>query len=323
MPIHVIEYFEKHAAAPVTLLGQGMEGTVYDLGNGLVGKVWFDRTADEVVPMQAFLAELGEQELPFRTPEITVVDSVEGHAVSVEKRLSGTPLRDLLESGAMSQQEGLELFLDVVGALGRTEAGPAARALPLLGESPLTRGSLLGGSPMAGEWGEGLAELVRQRAVKSCEYLAGDVENFEELLEQVLAGLSAVRLDQARVVHGDICTPNLLVDTRDGGDARDRGIGGDRQVALLDWGFFSTAGDNTFDASTAAAFYDMYSPAARSIDDLLTNRFEELGHDRDRMYLYRAAYSIATATVYSPTAADGHYTWCVGNLSREDIRAAL
>ncbi|MEV8378057.1 aminoglycoside phosphotransferase family protein [Kribbella sp. NPDC056861] len=300
MAIHVIEYFEKHAAAPVTLLGQGMEGTVYDLGNGLVGKVWFDRTADEVLPMQAFLAELGEQELPFRTPEISVVDSVEGHAVSVEKRLSGTPLRDLLESGAVSQQEGLELFVEVVGALGRTEAGAAARALPLLGERPLQ-----------GEWGEGLAEVVRQRAVKSCEYLAAEVEDFEELLERVLAGLSVVSLDQEQIVHGDICTPNLLVDTNSS------------QIALLDWGFLSTAGDNTFDASTAAAFYDMYSPAARSIDDLLTDRFEAIGHDRERMYLYRAAYSIATATIYSPTAADGHYTWCVANLNREDLRAAL
>jgi hypothetical protein len=97
----------------------------------------------------------------------------------------------------------------------------------------------------------------------------------------------------------------------------------DGQIALLDWGFFTTAGDNTFDASTAAAFYDMYSPVARTIDDLLLDRFEAQGHDRDRMYLYRAAYSIATATIYSPTAADGHYTWCVNNLNRKDLRAAL
>lgn len=66
----------------------------------------------------------------------------------------------------------------------------------------------------------------------------------------------------------------------------------------------------------------MYSPKARDFDDLLLDRFEQLGHSRDRMYLYRAAYAIATATIYSP-AADGHYVWCVGNLKRKDLRAAL
>ncbi|WBQ07487.1 aminoglycoside phosphotransferase family protein [Kribbella sp. CA-293567] len=294
-----VEYFERHASGAVRLLGQGMEGAVYDLGGGLVGKLWFDRAADEIAPLQAFLVELGEQELPFRTPRITRVDSLDGHAVSVEKRLGGRPLRDVLESGALSERDGLELFVEMVEALGRTRAGAATKALPLLGEAAAP-----------GEWGERLAELVRQRAVQSCEYLATDVENFEELLAQVLAGLSAIRLEQAQIVHGDICTPNVLVDD-------------DVRLALLDWGFFTTAGDNTFDASTAAAFYDMYSPAARTVDDLLVQRFEALGHDRDRMYLYRAAYAIATATIYSPTAADGHYTWCVGNLNRADIRAAL
>jgi aminoglycoside phosphotransferase (APT) family kinase protein len=293
-----VEYFEQHASAPVTLLGQGMEGAVYDLGGGMVGKVWFNRTADEVLPLQAFLGELNQQDLPFRTPDITVVDSVDDRAVSIERKLTGTPLREALERGVMTQQQGLDLFVDVVTALGKTKAGPATKALPLLGETPAQ-----------GEWGEALAELVRQRAIKSREYLSADVEGFDDLLQRALAKLDALRLDNHQIVHGDICTPNLLVD--------------DGQIALLDWGFFTTAGDNTFDASTAAAFYDMYSPAARTIDDLLLDRFEARGHDRDRMYLYRAAYSIATATIYSPTAADGHYTWCVNNLNRKDLRAAL
>ncbi|WP_020386356.1 aminoglycoside phosphotransferase family protein [Kribbella catacumbae] len=293
-----IEYFEQHAAGPVALIGQGMEGAVYDLGNGLVGKVWFNRTAAEVLPVQAFLAELNQQDLPFRTPDITVVDTVDGQAVSIERKLTGTPLSEALETGAVTQEQGLDLFVDVVTALSKTTAGPASKALPLLGETSAQ-----------GEWGDALAELVRQRALKSCEYLAADVDGFDNLLQQVLANLSAVRLERPQIVHGDICTPNLLVD--------------DDQVALLDWGFVTTAGDNTFDASTAAAFYDMYSPAARAIDDQLVDRFEVIGHSRDRMYLYRAAYAIATATIYSPTAADGHYTWCVENLRRKELRAAL
>ncbi|MEV6414660.1 phosphotransferase [Kribbella sp. NPDC051718] len=295
----VMQYFEAHASAPVVLLGQGMEGAVYDLGEGLAGKVWFERVADDVLPLQAFLAELGRQELPFLTPHIVAVDTAAGRAVSIERRLTGTPLRQALESGVMSQQEGLDLFVEVVAALGRTTAGPAARALPLLGGIELA----------PGEWGTALAELVRQRAVGSSEYLAKDVDGFDELLERVLAGLAAVQVDKPQIVHGDLCTPNILVS--------------DGQAALLDWGFFTTAGDNTFDAATAAGFYDMYGPEARAIDDLLFDRFEGLGHSRERMHLYRAAYAICTATIYSSTGADGHYTWCVENLRREDLRAAL
>ncbi|GAA3564034.1 hypothetical protein GCM10022235_35650 [Kribbella ginsengisoli] len=294
-----LQYFEERAAAPVTLIGQGMEGAVYDLGDGLAGKIWFERSVSEVRPLQAFLGELSQQGLPFRTPEIVVVDDIGGRAVSIEKKLTGTPLQQALENGAVSRQQGTELFVDIVTALETTTAGPAAAALPLLG----------GVEPAAGEWGMRLAELVRQRALGSSEYLTKDVDGFDELLGKVLAGLAAVQPDKPQIVHGDLCTPNILV--------------GDRQVALLDWGFFTTAGDNTFDAATAAGFFDMYGPEARVIDDLLFDRFEGLGHSRERMHLYRAAYAICTATIYSPTGADGHYTWCVENLKREDLRAAL
>jgi aminoglycoside phosphotransferase (APT) family kinase protein len=227
------------------------------------------------------------------------VDNVDGRAVSIERKLTGTPLREALESGAMSQRQGLDLFVEVVAALGRTTAGPATQALPLLG----------GTEPPPTEWAVALAELVQQRAASSAEYLTKDVDGFEELLERVLAGLAAVQVGRPQIVHGDICTPNILVS--------------DGQAALLDWGFFTTAGDNTFDAATSACFFDMYGPDARAIDDQLFDRFEELGHSRRRMHLYRAVYAICTATIYSPTAEDGHYTWCVENLRREDLRAAL
>ncbi len=94
---------------------------------------------------------------------------------------------------------------------------------------------------------------------------------------------------------------------------------GKHTAALLDWGFYSTAGDNTFDAALAAGFFDMYGPDAQRLDNLLLDRFEQLGHDRERMYLYRAAYAITTASIYDTDANDGHYVWCVGNLNRLPI----
>ncbi|NUR97403.1 MAG: aminoglycoside phosphotransferase family protein, partial [Kribbellaceae bacterium] len=72
----------------------------------------------------------------------------------------------------------------------------------------------------------------------------------------------------------------------------------------------------TFEASLAAGFFDMYSPDARRLDDELTERFVGLGHDRELMRLYRHAYAIITATVYDENAGDGHYQWCVEQLTR-------
>jgi hypothetical protein len=296
-----IEYFEQYAARPVRLIGQGMEGAVYDLGDDQVGKVWFDRRPADVLPLQAFLDELNHQDLPFRTPDISRVDAVDDCAVSIEAKLRGTPLSESVATGAITRQQGLDLFAEVVQALGKTTAGPASKALPLIGESTAS---------WQGSWGETLAEVVSRRAAASRQHLQKEVDGFGELLERVQAKLKALEPTGLQIIHGDICPPNLLIDE-------------DGRVALLDWGFFTTAGDNTFDAATAAGFFDMYGPDARVIDDLLLDRFEAAGHSRERMYLYRAAYSITTATIYNPDASDGHYLWCVNNLNRADLRDAV
>lgn len=148
-----------------------------------------------------------------------------------------------------------------------------------------------------------MAALVRRRAAESRRHLECDVDDFDNLLERVTTRLATIELDRLSVVHGDICRPNLLMD-------------GPRTAAVLDWGFYSTAGDNTFDAALAAGFFDMYGPDAQRLDNLLLDRFERRGHDRERMHLYRAAYAITTATIYDADAGDGHYVWCVGNLNR-------
>jgi aminoglycoside phosphotransferase (APT) family kinase protein len=263
-----------------------MEGAVYDLGDGTVRKVWFDRRPEDVRPLKAFLDELPE--LPFRTPRIREITAGEdGLAVSVEDKLTGVPLHE----AGLPEDVALDAFVAVVEALREVRPGPASKAMPVVGQ------------PFWGRsWGESLAGLVRRRAEASRAHLERDVSGFPALLDDVLHGLTQLE-DGSSVVHGDICPPNLLMD-------------GQRVAAVLDWGFLSTAGDSTFEASLAAGFFDMYSPDARRLDDLLTARFEDLGHDRERMRLYRRAYAIITATIYDENAGDGHYTWCVNQLTR-------
>jgi aminoglycoside phosphotransferase (APT) family kinase protein len=264
-----------------------MEGAVYDLGDGTVRKVWFDRRPEDVLPLRAFLDELPE--LPFRTPRIREIAAAEnGLAITVEDKLTGVPLHE----AGLPEEVGLDAFVTVVEALRGTIPGPASRLLPAVGESFWER-----------SWGASLAALVRRRAQVSQVHLERDIPDFPQLLQETLDALSQLESDGLSVVHGDVCPPNLLME-------------GERVAAVLDWGFLSTAGDSTFEASLAAGFFDMYSPDARRLDDLLTERFAGLGHDRERMRLYRKAYAIITATVYDENAADGHYTWCVNQLTR-------
>lgn len=269
------------------LIGQGMEGAVYDLGDGTVRKVWFDRRPEDVRPLKAFLDELPE--LPFRTPRIREISVGEGGlAVSVEDKLTGVPLSE----AGLAEDVALDAFVAVVEALRVVSPGPASRKLPVVGEAFWEL-----------SWGESLAGLVRRRARASSVHLTRDVPDFPELLETVLHRLTELRERRLSVVHGDVCPPNVL-------------MAGERVEAVLDWGFLSTAGDSTFEASLAAGFFDMYSPEARRLDELLTERFVELGHDRELMRLYRQAYAIVTATIYDENAGDGHYQWCVNQLTR-------
>ncbi|HEY4568833.1 MAG TPA: phosphotransferase [Kribbella sp.] len=268
------------------LIGQGMEGAVYDLGDGMVRKLWFDRRPDDLRPLQAFLDELPP--LPFRTPRIREITAdANGLAVTVEDKLTGVPLHE----ADLPEEQALDAFVLVVEALRTAQPGPASRALPVINQ-PFWKQS----------WGESLAALVRRRAASSSVHFERDVPGFPGLLQQVLDGLSNLGADELSVVHGDICPPNLLMD-------------GPRVAAVLDWGFLSTAGDSTFEASLAAGFFDMYGPEAKRLDNLLLDRFERLGHDRKRMRLYRQAYAITTATIYDNDAKDGHYTWCVNQLT--------
>ena len=116
----------------------------------------------------------------------------------------------------------------------------------------------------------------------------------------------------ASVVHGDLFGENILVD--------DAG----RPVAVLDFGFLTTAGDPRLDAAITAAVMDMYGPHAGAITGTLTRRFAaELGCPVQTLLVYQGVYAVATANAFTPDGADGHFDWCVAQLSRPDILAAL
>ena len=58
-----IEHFAGQGHHPEPLAA-GVEGAIYDLGGGLVAKVWRERGSAELVHMQAFYADVAVAGLP-------------------------------------------------------------------------------------------------------------------------------------------------------------------------------------------------------------------------------------------------------------------
>ncbi|WP_433470655.1 phosphotransferase family protein [Saccharomonospora azurea] len=300
-----IGFFRDIGYAKAALLGQGMEGVVYKLDADLVGKVWHSRQLETLRPLRDFYAELAGQRLSFNTPEIVAMHDKDGVAVTVERHLTGQPLRDKLDSGEISVPAALDATVSVVAALRGTTAGAAARGMAVLDEArPLWEG--------CETWPAALAGLVQRRAERFADVLRRSVTEFDRKLDSVLSLLHSLPDVEPQFVHGDICPENILVDSSGA------------PTALLDWGFVTTAGDNAFEASCAAGFFDMYGPDARSVDDTLVRRFaDELGHPVELQLLYRAAYAIAGANSYGADGADGHFMWCAAALNRDDVTERL
>lgn len=301
--MHWIEYFSSAGHRDVAPLAAGMEGSVYQLGRGLVGKVWDRREAGELKRLQEFYADIATAELAFATPEILDVLEVEGIAVTIERELSGRPLKQLAGDGVPSEAD--ESVMEVLRGLASVPATVAMRQLAVLDEPAALWAE-------AGAWPVALNGLLRRRVEAFGEQLGAAVEDFDEIFDQVMALVARQGDRPQSVVHGDVCLENILVDDEL------------RLTALLDFGFMSTAGDPAWDASIAAGIVDMYGPHAREVDDRLTHRVaDEFGYPVELLLGYRAAYGIATANAYDPQGADGHFAWCAAVLRRDDVREAL
>jgi aminoglycoside phosphotransferase (APT) family kinase protein len=286
------------AHGPVERLGSGVEGTVYRLRPGTVAKVWRSKSAAELEQMSRLYADVDAARLAVLTPLIHEVATVDGVTVTIERELPGAALPTVLDAtSARLPDRTVDAVATCLEALASVPGTDAVRAPAVLGETApfRTRGDTF---PRA------LLALLERRLETGEPHLVAALPDFRSRYANLQAGLAGLESGPDTVVHGDLFGDNIHV-----------GPAGE-PVAILDFGFMTTAGDPRFDAGVTAGIMNMYGEHAASTTETLTRELaRRLGYDPDVLALYRVAYAVATCTLFGTDLADGHFRWCVAQIA--------
>jgi hypothetical protein len=300
-----LDHFSRLGFEPMPLAA-GVEGAIYDLGGGLVAKVWRERSAAELIRMQGFYADVSAAGLPFETPEILRVEQIDGRSVTYERKLPGDPLQQRLDTDDRAiDPSAVQGVLDVLRALATVPASPSMRQLTVLGEDrPLWA--------HADTFQQALTALLGRRAAQFGPVIRRHLPDFDRRYSALQERLAELGPGTDTVIHGDLFGGNILVDDQNS------------PLAVLDFGFLTTAGDPRLDAAIAASIMNMYGPHALSITEALTERFaRDLCYPADVLLIYQTAYAVATSNAFTRDGRDGHFGWCIAQLVRSDISQAL
>jgi aminoglycoside phosphotransferase (APT) family kinase protein len=155
---------------------------------------------------------------------------------------------------------------------------------------------------------DAVAGLVARAAARNGTVLALHVPGFDAGLERTMKALRALPDASATAIHGDLVPPNIHIDAAG------------RPVAVLGFGFYTTAGDPAFEAAITAAIYDMYGPYAEEHTAELSRLYaQELGYPPAALTAYQAAYALTTYDLFGLDDTDGHFRWCAGQLCRNTV----
>jgi aminoglycoside phosphotransferase (APT) family kinase protein len=301
-----LEFFAASGHPGVMPLAAGVEGAIYDLGDGTVAKVWGKRRVSELELMQAFYADVAAAGLPFRTPEILTVQQVGGQAVTRELKLPGRPLQTRLNPDDRAPEPAAaRCIIDVLRALRSVRATGSMRRLAVLDED---RAFWDGADTFQGA----LLALLDRRVSRFGDVIRSRLADFDRTYACLQGRLATLTSSPGTVIHGDLFAGNILAD--------DEG----RPLAVLDFGFLSTAGDARFDAAIAANIMNMYAADALGIARQLTAKVvADLGYETEVLLAYQAAFAVASSNAFTADGSDGHFDWCIAQLRRAEVLTAL
>lgn len=299
-----LAYFAECGHMGVRRIGAGVEGVVYRLGEGRVAKVWNSRPPVDFELIRQVCADIARRPLPFSTPEIFDVEDREGVLVTYERELPGVSMR--VDSALTAYERELptrdcDALLAVLRGLAAVPGTDAMRQLTVQGDDrPLWRDHDC--------FRNALAALVARAAARHGSALAAYVSDFDAGVERTQRALRSLPDAPVTAVHGDLVPPNIHIDAAG------------RPVAVLDFGFYTTAGDPAFEAAITAAIWDMYGPHAEEHTTELTRLFaHELGYAPATLTTYQAAYALTTYDLFGLDDREGHFRWCAEQLRRNAV----
>lgn len=295
-------YFAARGHPGARRIGAGVEGVVYRLGDGRVAKVWTGRPPTELT--RHVYADIAQHRLPFATPEIFEVQEHEGVVVTYERELPGVPMRD--DSAHEDYERELSVhhrnaLLAVLRGLASVPGTDAMRQMTVQGDDrPLWQGH--------DRFQGALGTLVVRAVAGHGAALAVHVPDFDAGVERTLNALRSLPDGPVTAIHGGLVPPNIHTDAAG------------QPVAVLDFGFYTTAGDPAFEAAVTAAVWDMYGPYAQEHTAELTRVFaQELGYAPAVLTVYQAAYALTTYDLFGLDDSDGHFRWCAELLRHNTV----
>lgn len=294
---------QRYGLLPAHLIRKGMEAEVYAFGTDSILKLYSGTTnLAYLTTLQTFYARIDPAVLSYALPYIETVAADGEICISIERRLRGDPMSNVLSTLTKKQTDNvMHAYLAAALELTKIQIPADFDHYKLFDAEGISRRT-------DGDWHQFLRRYLAHKLIQVSAYLNRDVKDFEAKIQRLYTILAQPYAGSHHVVHGDFFPGNLLVDETY------------RVTALLDFGLLTMYGDPLFDVATAWVFFDMYDELQANLRErYLAIVLESLGcHVRPKLYLYVLLYSVLSANTYSSTCSDGHYQWCVDNLNNQE-----
>jgi aminoglycoside phosphotransferase (APT) family kinase protein len=270
-------------------LGMGVNSVVYQIDESRIVKI-SHRSGAQLPHLRDFLDQLTRGNFWFQTPQIFESGEIHGYSYTIERLLSGSPLREVFTNLTISQKHRcIQQLLNALDALHEIEC-PGVFGELLLEDRGVSDPSWVGF--LRKKW---LLAFQEYDAYLRLDFPAiyQVAELFQADISLLLHGSSPV------VVHGDIFFPNILASPE--GEI----------TGIIDFSELTLAGDFMLDLVSLAIFA-REDEGQTLINQLLDSRFGEEFARKKRLYGVYYAMRFCGCKPYDSDT----YRWCVEEFRR-------